>query len=354
MNYIFHLFQKSVKIRYQKKYSTGISCFEKDPLRILFFGTDYFSTFSLLSLISLFQSNKTILEKIEVVTLSDSKIGRGGKTFYRTPVKSLALKHNLKIYEVENGNMQEISNIVSDYKKMFNLVVVASFGHLIPYTILKNVKYGGINVHPSFLPRHKGPAPLHHTLLNRDTYTGVTIQTLHPYKFDEGRIISVSEPYKISEKETFQTLSQTLAKMGAELLIHVLLKQKYLNFDLNIQNPYEYSYARKLTKEDRIIKWNLWTSTEIELRNRVFGKLQCKSKSLDKIVILGDIEMVDDTEEKIYGCSGLYVYSNDCLHVRCVDGRNLKIGKIKIEGKNWVDGKEWSKTCLIGKCGYFI
>ncbi|KAG5513714.1 hypothetical protein PMAC_000752 [Pneumocystis sp. 'macacae'] len=327
--------------------------FGRDPLRILFFGTDYFSTFSLLSLISLSQSNKAILEKIEIATLSDSKIGRGNKILYKTPVKLLAMEHHLKIHEIENGNMEKISNIIYNHKEMFNLVVAVSFGHLIPSIILENIKYGGINVHPSFLPRHKGPAPLHHTLLNRDKYTGVTIQVLHPYKFDQGKIISVSNPYKITEKETLQTLSQTLSKIGAELLIQVLLKQEYLNFNKNIQNTYEPSYARRIKKDDEIIKWDKWTSDEIELRNRIFGKLQCRFKSSNKVVILGDIQVVNDTEEKIYGYSGLYKCFKNELYVRCLDGHNLKIGKIKIEGKNWVDAKEWLMTSSE-KIGYFI
>lgn len=85
MRYIvLDLSKKCAKIRIQKRHFTENTCFRRDPLRILFFGTDYFSTFSLLSLISLYQSNKTILEKIEVVTLSDSKIGRRNKILYKS------------------------------------------------------------------------------------------------------------------------------------------------------------------------------------------------------------------------------------------------------------------------------
>ncbi|KAG4306119.1 hypothetical protein PORY_000107 [Pneumocystis oryctolagi] len=354
MRYIIFGFQKCTKLKFQKKYSTKNIYLKKDPLRILFFGTDEFSAFSLLSLISLSQSNKTVLEKIGVVTLPDSKIGRGHKTLYKTPVKLLAVEHNLKVYEMKKENIWETTGILHDCAKIFNLVVSVSFGHLIPSILLKSMEYGGINVHPSLLPRYKGPAPLHHTLLNKDKYTGVTIQTLHPYKFDEGKIISVSELYKVTEQETLQTLSETLSKIAAELLIQTLLKQEYLNVNTNLQNIYEPSYARKLTKEDEIIKWNLWSSNEIELRNRVFGKLRSKFKSSNKIVILSDIEIVNDTEEKIYGYSGLYTYSKNGLYVRCVDGRNIKIGKIKIEGKNWVNGKEWAMTHLDEKNGYFV
>ncbi|QSL64886.1 hypothetical protein MERGE_002190 [Pneumocystis wakefieldiae] len=339
---------------YQRRYFTQLASLSREPLRILFFGSDHFSTFSLLSLISLFQSNKAILEKLEVATLSDMKIGRRHSILHKTPVKLLALEHNLKIHEIENGNMEKINNIIYNDREMFNLAITASFGHLISSSFLKNIKFGGINVHPSLLPRYKGPAPLHHTLLNRDKYTGVTIQTLHPDKFDEGRIISISELYKIEKHETLESLSQKLSKIGANLLIQVLLKQEYLNTNINIQNLYEPSYAKKMNKENQVIKWNIWDSDEIELRSRIFGKLKCKFKSSNKTVILSDIQLIDDTEGRIYGCPGLYTYLKDGLYVRCLDGRNLKIGKIKIEGKNWVDGKEWSKTCLKGKSGYFI
>ncbi|KTW29722.1 methionyl-tRNA formyltransferase [Pneumocystis carinii B80] len=349
---LFCTFSKILKT-YQRYY-TGLTYPRGEPLRILFFGNDSFSTFSLLSLNSLFQSNKRILEKLEVVTLSDMKIGRGHKILYRTPVKLLALEHNLKIHEIENGNMEKINNIFYSDGKIFNLAVTASFGHLIPSSFLKNIKFGGINVHPSLLPRYKGPAPLHHTLLNRDKYTGVTIQTLSLDKFDEGRIISISELYKIEKHETLESLSQKLSKIGANLLIQVLLKQEYLNINMNIQNLYEASYAKKMSKENQVIKWNMWDSDEIELRSRIFGKLKCKFKSSNKTVILSNIQIINDTEERIYDCPGLCTYSKDGLFVRCLDGRSLKIGKIKIEGKDWIDGKEWSRTCLKGKIDYFV
>lgn len=67
---------------------------------------------------------------------------------------------------------------------------MVSFGYFIPPRIIQQFKYGAINVHPSLLPKYRGAAPIQHTILAGDDETGVTVQELHPEKFDAGRILN--------------------------------------------------------------------------------------------------------------------------------------------------------------------
>lgn len=75
-------------------------------------------------------------------------------------------------------------------EKPYDLGVVVSFGYFIPPPVIQSFKYGAINVHPSLLPRHRGAAPIQHTILTGDDETGVTVQELSEKAFDAGRILT--------------------------------------------------------------------------------------------------------------------------------------------------------------------
>ncbi|PQE30507.1 hypothetical protein CJF32_00010244 [Rutstroemia sp. NJR-2017a WRK4] len=111
-----------------------------------------------------------------------------------------------------------------------NLVVAVSFGLFVPPRILKSAKYGGLNVHPSLLPQFRGAAPLQHTILQGNKYTGVTLQTLDPHAFDHGDIIS-QVPIRIPrpDKITFQGLLELVTPEATKLLTDGIRDRLFLN-----------------------------------------------------------------------------------------------------------------------------
>jgi methionyl-tRNA formyltransferase len=96
-----------------------------------------------------------------------------------------------------------------------------SFGYFLPPSLLSRLSVATINMHPSLLPRHRGPAPVVHTLLAGDTATGVSIITVSPTAFDVGAILR-QDVHPVRPDDTAETLTARLAAAGADAVVDVL------------------------------------------------------------------------------------------------------------------------------------
>lgn len=88
--------------------------------------------------------------------------------------------------------------------RKYDVGVVVSFGYFLHPHMLANLAHGAVNMHPSLLPKYRGPAPIHHALLNGDALTGVSVIEIDPRAFDVGRILmqkSVEIPPAIQCRE---------------------------------------------------------------------------------------------------------------------------------------------------------
>lgn len=126
------------------------------------------------------------------------------------PVKQYAVQSQLPIYEWPDVGSGE-----------YDVGVVASFGRLLSEALILKFPYGILNVHPSCLPRWRGPAPVIHTVLHGDTVTGVTIMQIRPKRFDVGPILK-QETIPVPPKSTAKELEAVLSRLGANMLISVL------------------------------------------------------------------------------------------------------------------------------------
>ena len=253
-----------------------------------------------------------------------------------------------------------------------NLVIAVSFGLLIPPRILGLAKYGGLNVHPSMLPEYEekctlstlypltdiesfhGPAPLHHTLLSGTDLTGITVQTLHPRHFDQGKILLQTPQPGIPHKcRNVEQLSEKLAPEGANLLMDCLKNRLYLDDSScrdssrcsdtsNITRTLKTRHAPKVTKADRFINWTTWSAEEILLKQRTIGPLWSSTKmdahihnekrviwstGFERTVCRPDIDL--PVGQPVVTNS--HSQSPD-VYVRTCDNQVLKVGPIKIEG----------------------
>ena len=145
--------------------------------RVIFMGTPEFSVPILESLIE-----KT--DVIAVVTQPDRIVGRGSGVSF-SPVKEVALKHNIKVLQPLKirKEFQDIIDLKPD------LIVTCAYGQIIPKAILDCPQYGCINVHASLLPALRGGAPIHHAIIDGYSKTGITIMYMDE-KMDEGDIIT--------------------------------------------------------------------------------------------------------------------------------------------------------------------
>ncbi len=163
-----------------------------------------------------------------------------------------------------------------------DLVIVASYGKIIPKKILEIPKYGALNVHPSLLPKYRGPSPIQTTIINGDKKTGVTI-ILMDEKIDHGPILAQQE-WKIPNsndqipnksqipmtKITYEELNKKLAELGVKLLIEII--PKWINGEIKAkpQDDSKATYTKILKRENGKIDWSK-PDREIERQIRAFN-----------------------------------------------------------------------------------
>ena len=175
-------------------------------MQFIFFGTSNFSLIVLEGLIE--ASYKPIL----VITSPDKPVGRK-QIITPTPVALLAKKNDIEIYKVEH-----FDSSVNKKIQKFNPVlgILASYGQIVPTSMLQLFSYGILNVHPSLLPKYRGPSPIQTALLDGESKTGVSIIRLTE-KMDAGPILNMQN-IEITLNDNYFSLEQKTAKVGAELL----------------------------------------------------------------------------------------------------------------------------------------
>ncbi|MBU2082391.1 methionyl-tRNA formyltransferase [Patescibacteria group bacterium] len=218
-------------------------------MKVIFMGTPEFSVVVLEALIN---SDNEI---IAVITNPDAPVGRK-QILTSSPVKITAGKNKIPVIQ-----LNEMRNFDVD------LAIVAAYGKIIPKNILGIPHYGTINVHPSLLPKYRGASPIQNAILNGDKKTGITIMKLDE-EMDHGNIIS-NLKIQISNLDTYESLSQKLAKIGAELLIKTI--PDYISGKIKPieQKHTEATYTKIIKKEDGKIDWSK-NAAEIERMVRAF------------------------------------------------------------------------------------
>ena len=182
-----------------------------NPLKIIFAGTP---DFAVPALQALYDKG---YEVVGVLTQPDRPSGRGLK-LHPSPMKLKANKLGIPVYQPSelksNASYESLAAID------FNVMIVAAYGLIIPQAILDLPSFGCFNIHASLLPRWRGAAPIHRAILMGDEVTGVTIMRVIQ-KLDAGDMIKKKE-IQISEKDTTEQLTKTLAALGAHLMTEVM------------------------------------------------------------------------------------------------------------------------------------
>ena len=136
-----------------------------------------------------------------------------------------------------------------------DLIVVAAYGQILPRPILELPPHGCINVHTSLLPKHRGAAPIQWCLLHGETETGVTIMKMDA-GLDTGDILT-QEALPIQPADNAQSLHDKLATVGARLLLQTIPEYVAGRIVPRKQPEEGATYARKITKEDGKLVWDL-------------------------------------------------------------------------------------------------
>jgi len=228
-------------------------------LKIIFAGTPEFAAAHLQALLS------SKHQVIAVYTQPDRPAGRG-KKLTASPVKEIALQHNIPVYQPINFKtieaQQELKILQAD------LMVVVAYGLILPKIILDAPRLGCINVHASILPRWRGAAPIQRAIEAGDSKTGVTIMQMD-VGLDTGDMLLKAE-CNISAEDTGGSLHDKLITIGLPALLHAVNSIEVKNISPEKQPELGVTYASKLQKEEAALNWNL-SAVELERKVRAFN-----------------------------------------------------------------------------------
>ena len=306
--------------------------------KVVFMGTPQFSVPVLEKLIE-------YTNVIAVVTQPDKEVGRK-KVLTKSPVKLLAEQHNILVLQPRRlrKEYQAIIDLQPD------IIITCAYGQILPLELLDSPPYKTINVHASLLPKLRGGAPIHHAILAGENETGITIMKTD-VGMDSGPIIA-KKSLSITDKDTYDTLSAKLSKLGSELLIEVLPSIFAETCQYLPQKAEEVTFGYVIKREDEHL--NFHTKAK-DIYNHIRGLSS----------IPGAYAILDGKEWKIYASSivpldkeqkiepGTIVkVSKEGIGVATSDDL-IYLTDIKVEGKRRMAVKDYlngvKKEELIGK-----
>ena len=301
--------------------------------KVIFMGTPDFAVPVLKSLI---ENTNVVL----VVTQPDKLVGRKQELKY-TPVKEVALENNIEVFQP--------TKIREEYDKVINtpcdIIITCAYGQIIPKVILDYPKYGCINVHASLLPKLRGGAPLHKSIIYGEKETGITIMYMDE-KMDNGDIIS-QEATPILDSDNVGTIHDRLSAMGSDLLIKTLPSIFEGTNNRIKQDESKVTFAYNVTREEEKIDFN---KTAREVFNQIRGLYPFPTAFA---VLNGEeVKILESViSESTSGNIGEITSANkEGITVRCLD-KSIIIKRLKPFGKkemNSIDYINGNKD-LVGK-----
>ena len=228
-------------------------------MRLVFMGTPAFVIPVLDSL-----TDQADVQVVGVYTSPDRPQGRG-RSQEMTPVKAHALEQGLPVFQPTTLRSEKAQQELSSLKP--DVIVVAAYGRLLPPPVLELPPQGCLNLHPSLLPKHRGPSPVVTAIRNGDTDTGVTLMRLDQ-GMDTGPLIAQRER-KIGSSDTAESLTPELFALGSELLLANLAPWVNGQLEALPQDDSLATVTSKLDRSDGEAAWQM-TAKELELRRRAY------------------------------------------------------------------------------------
>lgn len=306
-------------------------------MKLIFMGTPDFSVGTLEALI---EAGHTISL---VVSQPDKPKGRGHE-LQPTPVKEVALKHNLPIYQPAKLRGEQAEEMIESTEA--DAIVVVAFGQLIPKSILQMKRYGCINVHASLLPKYRGAAPIQWAVIDGEEKSGVTIMQMDE-GLDTGDMLLKKE-IPLDEKETGGSLFDKLSQVGAKACVEALEKLEKGQLTPEKQGESPTAYARMLTKDmgridftqsaesiERLVRGlNPWPSAYTKLNGKtlkIWSADVVKSPAGSKESLAGL-----EAKEKDPAPGSVAAVTKTAILVACGEGM-LAITELQLEGKKRMD-----------------
>lgn len=223
-------------------------------MSVIFFGAGQLA-------LSLAQRISTAYTISAVVISRPKPTGRGRKT-QMPRIAQWAQQSNIHVFAPTDPNDESFIRDVA--KCAPALFVLASYGHILGPALLAVPVHGGINVHPSLLPRYRGAAPIQRVLMSGEEKTGITVISMDE-KIDHGGIIFRQE-VNVDFDDTYGSLYEKLANLATNSIIEVIQNVLLDKCQPVPQDESKKSYAHKIRKEETFINWH---ETTLSLHNLI-------------------------------------------------------------------------------------
>jgi len=211
-------------------------------LKVVFMGTPQFAVPAL---------KKICESEMDIVTVYSQppRKSNRGMNIEKSPVHKFADDNNL--------NIRTPSKLDDDWEYFkslkFDLAIVVAYGQIISKNFLEIPEHGFLNIHASILPKWRGAAPIQRSIMEQDTFTGISIMQIEE-QLDAGPVL-IRQEIELNENSTAGQVEQRLSEIGADKIleaIHLIEKKEavYIPQDHNAA-----TYAKKIKKEDEVIDW---------------------------------------------------------------------------------------------------
>lgn len=310
-------------------------------MKIVFMGTPDFAAGILEDII------KAGHEIALVVTKEDKPRGRGKEVTF-TPVKEVALKHNLSVFQPHRIKDAEAIETLKKYEA--DVFVVVAYGQILSREILDMPKKICVNIHASLLPKYRGAAPIQWAVIDGEQYTGVTTMRMED-GIDTGDIIETIT-YELKSDETGGSLFDKLMELGGKLIVSTLEKIENGTATFTKQDDSNSTYAKMLNKKLGDIDFSM-DAVSIERLIRGLNPWPSAYTSLNgkNLKIWKAVTKEDEYE----GQPGEIVYvSEDEMYIKTGKGV-LSIIELQLEGKkrmyiqDFLHGNKIEKGIVLGK-----
>lgn len=297
---------------------------KNNELKVLFMGTSWIAKEVLASLL------EKKYDVTAVITQPDKKVGRKQK-ISSSPVKELAEINKIKILQPEKIDekiIQEIRTIHPD------IIIVFAYGKIIPKAVIEIPKFKCINIHPSLLPKFRGPSPIQNAILSGEKETGITMMLMDE-KVDHGDIL-VQIKVPIKPKENSEDLTKKISNLSSKLLLEKLPLWIDGKIKPEKQDDSKATFCQLIEREDGHIFWN-------EEAGAIFDKYRafqpwpgifCLFKGNDGLtrIKLEQIDICKKNMKENHQIGEVLNLENSKVGVQTADGIII-LDEVKMEGK---------------------
>lgn len=277
--------------------------------RLIFFGTEDFSAAALQHLLA------SDYELVAVVTKPAAPAGRG-RQLKEPQVAELAKKAGIKVFQP--AKVTEINDDIAGLRPTHG--VLSAYGKILPQSTIDLFPGGIINIHPSLLPKYRGPSPIEAAILNGDKQTGVSLMQISA-GMDEGPVYAqttIDIPLQIDRVE----LSKLLAKVGADFLMTKLDVILDGTLSPSPQNSADATYTKLLSKDDGLVDFKEPASV-IERKVRAYAswpKARAKLQGHEVIITKSRVASSTSDGDLVVACQPGYL---EILELTAPSGKTI-------------------------------